>query len=167
MNELVFTKKDGIKAIAYLSSLIDSLDDAKQYALTVKEHKKRRSMEANRYFWALCDQLAAKVGIAKTDLYKSYIREIGGNSDIVCAMNETVEKLCETWQKNGIGWIAETMPSKIDGCTNVVLYYGSSTYDTAQMSRLINLIAQDCKDYGIPTLEDIEMQRMLDAWGGG
>lgn len=164
MREITFKPPESIRLIAELASYIDSLDDSKEYVLTVKEHKQKRSRNANSYFWTLCDQLAVKMGIAKTELYKTYIKEIGGNSEIVCCKNEGVEMLCNMWSKHGIGWVTETMDSKLGGCTNVVLYYGSSTYDTAQMSRLINLIVQDCKEFGVPTLEDIEMQRLIDAW---
>lgn len=164
MNELTFTKKDAIKAVAWLSSYIDSLDESKQYTLTVKEHRKKRSNDANSYAWVLLDKLAEKTGIGKTDIYKQYIKEIGGNSDTVCCIDSAVDKLCASWSIHGIGWLTETMPSKIDGCTNVVLYYGSSTYDTAQMSRLINLIVQDCKEQGIETLTPEELHTMCEEW---
>lgn len=165
MKEITFKKSDCIKVIAETASYIDSLDDKKDYVLEIKEKKKKRSLNANGYFWKLCDELAVKTGIAKTDIYRSYIKEIGGNSTTVCAINEAVDDLCEMWQHKGIGWLADKMPSKLDGCTNVILYYGSSTYDTAQMSRLINLIVQDCIENDIPTLEDMELERLCKEWG--
>ena len=165
MKEITFSKKDKIKVIAETVSYLDSLEDCKQYVLTIKEKKNRRSLNANAYAWTLLDKLAEKTNIAKTDLYKNYIKEIGGNSDIVCVMNKAVDDLCEGWQHNGLGWVTDTTASKIDGCTNVILYYGSSTYDTAQMSRLINLIVQDCKEFGIETLTPNELQMMCDKWG--
>ena len=58
------------------------------------------------------------------------------------------------------------MPSKIEGCTNVILYYGSSTYNTEQMSRLINLVVEDCKAQGVETMTPDEINRMLSLWGG-
>ena len=36
-------------------------------------------------------------------------------------------KLRRGWEHNGLGWVTEILPSKIAGCVNVVLYYGSST----------------------------------------
>ena len=99
----------------------------------------------------LIDRLAEKLHRSKTEIYREYIKDIGGVSEPVCVKNAAVERLCEGWQRNGIGWITETFPSKIEGCTNVILYYGSSTYDTAQMSRLIELIIVDCKEQGIQT----------------
>ena len=164
MREIEFKKSDSIKVIAEVASFIDSLEDDKQYVMTIKEKKNKRSLNANSYFWTLCDKLAVKLGIAKTELYRSYIKEIGGNSDTVCCVDKAVDDLCNGWMHNGIGWVTDTMPSKIEGCTNVILYYGSSTYDSKQMSRLINLIVQDCIENGIPTLEDMEIERLCKEW---
>ena len=75
-----------------------------------------------------------------------------------------VEKLCEGWKRNGIGWLTETFPSKLEGCTNVTLYYGSSTYDSKQMTRLLDLIIQDCKAVGIPTETPNQIAEMLARW---
>jgi hypothetical protein len=164
VREITFKPPESIRVIAELASYIDSLKPDKEYVLTVKEKKAKRSLNANSYFWALCDQLAVKMGIGKTELYRQYIKEIGGNNEILCCQNEGVEKFCKTFSENGLGWITEKVDSKIKGCTNIIVYYGSSTYDTAQMSRLLNLIIQDCKEFGVPTLEDLEMQRLIDEW---
>lgn len=137
----------------------------KKYSVEIKEHKKSRSLDANGYFWTLLDQLSEKVNIPKTEIYRNYIRELGGVSEIVCVKNEAVRNLRDGWQHNGIGWQTDTMPSKIEGCTNVILYYGSSTYDTAQMSRLINICVDDCKSVGIETKTPNEIAKMLSLWG--
>lgn len=165
MKEVFFTKADAIKVMAEIASYIDSLDDKKTYRLSVVELKERRSLNANAYAWVLIDKLAAKLNIGKTDIYRSYIKEIGGNSDIVCVQNKALNDLRKAWETRGIGWLTDTLPSKIEGCTNVVLYYGSSTYDTAQMSRLINLIIQDCKENDIEYLTPSELAKMLKEWG--
>jgi hypothetical protein len=52
------------------------------------------------------------------------------------------------------------MPSKINGCTNVILYYGSSTYNTAQMSLLIDHLVQDAKALGIETMTPQELEAL-------
>ncbi len=165
MREIAFKKADYIKLIAELASYIDSLDDGKEYILTVKEKKKRRSLDANAYAWVLLDKLAEKVRIPKTEIYKQYIKEIGGNSETVCAVNRAVDDLCEAWESRGIGWQTERTQSKLEGCTNVILYYGSSVYDSKQMSRLIEMIVQDCKENDIETLTPQELERLCEKWG--
>lgn len=135
-----------------------------QWEVTLKAQKKRRSLDANAYCWVLLDKLAYTLQKPKTEIYRQYIREIGGNSETVCVLEKAAEKLRRSWEKNGIGWQTDTMPSKIDGCTNVILYYGSSEYDTKQMSRLINLIVEDCKEQNIETMTPSELSALMDRW---
>lgn len=143
----------------------DDLKDLEKLSIEIKPHKKRRSLDANAYCWKLIGDLAAKLNVPRDELYRASIREIGGNSEIVCVKNAAVDKLCDGWRRNGIGWQTETMPSKLPGCTNVILYYGSSTYDTAQMSRLIDNIVQDCKEVGIQTETPDQIAEMKSRWG--
>jgi hypothetical protein len=145
--------------------LVDDMRDKDKLTIEVKPYRERRSLDANAYCWVLIDRLAEKLHKAKTEIYREYIKDIGGVSEPVCVKNAAVERLCEGWNRNGIGWITETFPSKIEGCTNVILYYGSSTYDTAQMSRLIELIIIDCKEQGIPTETPNQIAEMMSRWG--
>lgn len=138
--------------------------DGVTVALKVGKKNKKRSLDSNAYFWVLVDKLSQRLNLPKEEVYRNAIRNIGGVSEIVCVQNKAVEKLCQGWQKMGIGWQTDTMPSKIDGCTNVVLYYGSSTYDQKQMTSLIDNIVQDCKAVGIETLTPIELARLTEGW---
>ena len=81
-------------------------------------------------------------------------------------MDKAVDVLRSVWEKNGIGWQTDTMPSKLAGCTNVILYYGSSCYDSKQMSALISSLIQDAELLGIPTLTDEQAEKMLGKWSG-
>lgn len=132
-------------------------------SVEIKKAANKRSRDANAFAWVLIDKIAEKMHLGKSDVYRSAIREIGGVSETVCVRDIAVERLRSGWEKNGIGWQTETMPSKLPGCTNVVLYYGSSTYDTAQMSRLIDLLIQEAEQLGIPTLKD-EATELLGKW---
>lgn len=165
MKEIIFEAENKVKVIAELARYLDSLDEGKKYSITIKEHKNKRSLDANSYFWALADKLASQLHESKTEIYKSYIKEIGGNSELVCVKNEAAERLCSAWERNGIGWLTDTFKSKLEGCTNVILYYGSSVYDQGQMNRLINLIVQDCEIFGIETKDPEELERLVKEWG--
>lgn len=133
-------------------------------SVDLKKFHKKRSLDANSYCWVLLDKLAETTGRGKTDLYRHYIKDVGGNSETVCVVNKAAEKLREGWEHNGLGWATDTMPSKLEGCTNVILYYGSSTYDTAQMARLIDLIVQDCRALGVETLPPYKLAAMVEEW---
>lgn len=68
-------------------------------------------------------------------------------------------------EKNGIGWQCEIISkSKIEGYTNLRAYYGSSTYNSVQMSKLIDSIVEDCKMQGIPTDTPEQIQIYKEMW---
>lgn len=132
----------------------------KEVSAEIKAWRKPRSMDANAYAWVLIDKLAGAMGITKTEVYRELIRNIGGVSEIVCVRDNAVEKLRESWQHNGLGWFTETFGSKIEGCTNVILFFGSSTYDSKQMSALIDTAVEECKQYGIETLTPDQLAQL-------
>lgn len=144
--------------------LVDELKDKDKLSIEVKPFRARRSLDANAYCWVLIDKLAEKLRLSKEEVYREYIRNIGGNSETVCIKTNAVDRLCEGWKKNGIGWQTETYPSKIKGCTNVVLYYGSSVYDTEQMSRLLDFIIFDCERFGISVETPDQIAEMKVRW---
>lgn len=147
-----------------LFTMFEELKAAEKLTVKVGKFKQKRSLDANAYAWVLLSRLAEKLNIPKVDIYRQAIKEIGGNCDTVCVQDKAVDSLRDGWQRNGIGWITDTMPSKIEGCTNVILYYGSSTYDKAQMSRLINAIVEECKLQGIETKSAEEVTSLLQRW---
>jgi predicted ribonuclease YlaK len=145
--------------------MVDEMRGYEKLSIEVKPFRARRSLDANAYCWVLIDKLAQKLGESKESVYRQYITNIGGNSEIVCVKDHAVDRLCAGWNRNGIGWVTETFDSKLEGCTNVILYYGSSVYDSAQMARLLDLIIQDCKEQGIQTETPNEIARLKAMWG--
>lgn len=136
----------------------------KDLVIKVSRKTKKRSLDANAYCWVLIGKLAAVLNVPTTDIYRHAIREIGGNYTVVCTKNEAVETLRETWQRNGLGWLTDITESKIKGCTNVLLYQGSSTYDTHTMSRLIDYIVSAAKENGIETMTPAELAGLKERW---
>lgn len=147
-------------------NVYEELKDCEKLTVEIKPYREERSLDANAYFWVLAGKLAEKLNSTKEEVYKNYIKDIGGNYGIFCAEDKAVDKLCENWEKRGLGWQTDVFPSKLKGCTNVILYYGSSTYDTKQMSRLIDFVVADCKEQGIETKTPEELERLKSLWKG-
>ena len=142
----------------------DELKD-KDISVDIKRYTKHRSLDANARAWVLIDQIAEKTNTKKVEVYREAIRGIGGVSDIVCVKEAAVESLCQHWKDHGQGWMTEVTQSKLPGCKNVTLWYGSSVYTTQQMSRLIDSLIQDAEALGIPTMTEEEKDRLLNQWG--
>ena len=150
--------------IKYATAFCDEMKEGKVYEADLKEHRKKRSLDANAYCFVLISKIAEKVGISIEEIYRRAVREIGGNNTVVCVKDEAVDALCSAWKLKGLGWQTEVIPSKLDGCSNVVLYYGSSTYDTKTMSRLIDYVVQDAKALGIETMTPCELAALVERW---
>lgn len=143
---------------------LEHMTPGKKYVAEIKEFRKKRSLDANAFAWLLMNKLADKLHMGVRDLYRHYIPDIPNNSQIVCVPEAAVEKLQSGWEHNGIGWCSDTLKSKLPGCVNVVLYYGSSTFDQKQMGVLLDLIIADCKECGVEYLTPEELERLKEGW---
>lgn len=142
-------------------NFLSNKSNTKKYE--IKEYKEKRSLDANAYAWVLLGKLQDKLHIPKEDIYRDAIRLVG-SYEVVPIKNEAVTKFEQAWNKNGLGWITDTTKSKIKGYTNVIAYYGSSIYDTREMTRLIELIIQECKQLDIETKSEAEIDSLLKEW---
>ena len=160
--KLLFKKGKFNLLIAKVLDYVATLDDEVDYVLTIDKVKAKRSNDANRYFWSLVGELSAKINVSPEEIYRTYIRDIGGNYEIVPIRNDAVEVWIKNWRNKGIGWQCDIIgESKLKGYTNVICYYGSSTYTTQQFSRLVNMCVDDCKANGIETMTDAELASMI------
>lgn len=133
--------------------------------ITIRKSSRRRSRDANSFCWALCKDIADRMNLTKEEIYRKAIREVGEYEPLPIKA-EAVETFCERWAEKGVGWFAEVIDdSKIKGYKLVFAYYGSSTYNVATMSRLIDCLVQDATALGIPIpMGEEEQRRLLSAW---
>ena len=157
------TRKTKINLLVEIEpSKIEELQNQK-LDVEIRKYRARRSLDANAYFWVLVSKLQDVLNIPKELIYKDLIKGIG-SYEVIPIKNEAVEKFRQAWSKNGLGWVTETTKSKLEGFTNVLAYYGSSTYDTKEMARLIDLIVYECNELGIETKSDEEIKSLLESW---
>ena len=142
----------------------------RKYVAEIKEYREKRSLDANAYCWVLIGKLAARLStpeapVSPERIYREAIRDVGDNYEVMPVRNDALERWKAIWTRNGLGWLCEEIgPSKFDGYTNVRNFYGSSVYDKAQMSRLINIIVEDCKAQGVETMTPEELARLTEEW---
>ena len=136
----------------------------KELSVEIKPYKAKRSLDANAYCWVLCQKLAEKIGGTKEDIYKEAVRK-AGQFDYIAVTDSATEQFLKAWTNKGLGWYAEALESKIEGCKKIMVYYGSSVYDSKEMAHLINYIVSECKELGIETMTPTEISRMMNEWG--
>lgn len=144
--------------------LYDHLRDA-ECEITIKKHRRKRSLNANAYAWVLIGQIAEKMSsITVGEYYRRAIKETGIKTNVICVPEKAVEAVISGWEHNGAGWVAEKLDSKLPGCTNLRLIYGSSSFDSAEMARFIDFLIQDAEALGIPTVTEAEIKKMIGGW---
>lgn len=163
--KLSFKKDKFTFLLPRIMEFVNSLEDGKEYELTISNMVKKRSNDANRYFWELVGKLSEKIKVSPEDIYRTYIRDIGGNYEVMPIREDAVDTWMKNWRSRGIGWQCDILgESKFRGYTNVICYYGSSTYNSKQFSRLIELCIEDCKAQGIETMTPTELASLIENY---
>ena len=153
------------------SDKFEKLRKFDKLVVKISKYRKKRSTDANSYFWVLCTQLAEALSDEKTiytseDIYRQTIRESGIYRDFPNLSKDQARTLQTAWKQQGLGWFSEQVDYAQNG-ENVFIrcYYGSSIYNEKQMSRLIDNIIQDCQSVGIETKPPDEIARLKSLWG--
>ena len=121
----------------------------KPYDLTIKEHRKKRSLDANAYMWQLLGELAPKLETTSEELYKHYVGQYGIFKDFLLT-DEEGKTFIAVWEKQGLGWPVERLDFAADGDRIIYrAYYGTSVYTSTEISRVIDAIVTDAKEAGI------------------
>lgn len=151
-------------------TLLQAIKDGKEVTVEVKLKRRHRSLTANGLMWVLCQKIAeelSKNGITtKEDVYREAIRKASIRPFVVPVKNEAVEHWQDIWSDKGVGWVTENWgAAKTPGYTLIASYPGSSTFDTAEMARLIDFLVDECKQLNIPTRPQNEIDELVKEWG--
>lgn len=152
-----------LACIAWLSARKDGEFEIKPY----KEKPKKRSLDANAYYWVLLDQLADVLGLARDDLHKEMLHDFGTweyNADgspkwVILPKNEPLPKDGYFYDTNADVTVKGQNSGNEIGHAYIVIR-GSHTYDSKEMSRLINGLVQECRQQDIETMTPAEIEEM-------
>lgn len=147
-----------------LTKALEIIEKGKMLDVGLKQYRKKRSLDANAYCWILAQKIAETIGNTKEFVYKETIKRVG-QFEIVPIKDNSVETWIKNWESKGIGWQSIILDkSKLDGYTNTINYYGSSTYDSRDMYLLLEEIVGQAKELGINTITDKEKEALIDKW---
>lgn len=149
-----------------VAELKKTVEKGKMLDFEVKPYRKKRSLDANAMCWIMADKIAQVIESTKENVYREIIKRVG-IFEIVPIRNDAVDRWISSWNTKGIGWISEVLSdSKLEGYTNTINYYGSSVYDTKEMSILLNELVEQAKELGIETMTDREKELLIAQWKG-
>lgn len=139
----------------------------KDLDIELKIHREKRSLNANAYFHLLVEKIAGVQKVTHTEIHNQLIADYGYIDEDI---NNVILDDAIDWRR------IETLHLKPTTATRVMdngrlyrVYYvmrGSHTYNTAEMSRLIDGTVAEAKELDIETLSPEQLQRMKQQWEG-
>lgn len=143
---------------------INQILTEERLTITARKYRAKRSLNANAYFHVLAGKIAEKTGTSMTHEKNRLIREYGqwlfdgGRIPTITMKPEWEDRLLDMDTVH-----VKPIRRDEDGVQFGVMR-GSHTYDTAEMSRLIDATVAECKELGIETLPPDEIERMKSTW---
>lgn len=150
-----------------ISGQIDGMRD-KTLRLTAKQWRDKRSLDSNAYYWVLLSKLAEDLHISKPRAHNIMLREYGqvklvDGSRCYVRIPDTEEAENDVMERT----VFHLRPTSqvVEGNDGInyrtyVVLMGSSRYDTAEMSHLLDGLIYECKVLGIETATPEELERM-------
>lgn len=122
----------------------------------IKKYRKKRSLNANSYFWKLLEEMASVLHTTKDELYLIELKK-WGISDLLPYPHgrKPIFKYYEfetTSMLNGkpADWYK--------------IFKGTSDYDSKEMATLIDGVVDDCEELGIETKTPEELEKIKSLW---
>lgn len=131
----------------------------------IKQKRPKRSLNANAYCWVLVGEIAEALNLSNYAVYEMMLQRYSKAYTYMIVKPDAAEQIRLTLRNAHI--YAYPIGNKdVDSKEGVQLqlYYGSSTFDTKQMARLIDGIVEEAKELGIDTRTPEEISRLKQEW---
>lgn len=145
---------------------ISGMDDL---AVEIKKYREKRSRDANSYFHVLVGKIADTLNISKSRCKNILIGRYGqidyiDGQPVMIKTQITATDMLEQENLHCIPCGGKTEDNGLQTYYYRV-YRGSHTYNTKEMSVLIDGTVSEAKELGIETIPPAELQAMKERWG--
>lgn len=126
------------------------IDPEKQYVLELKEVRGKRTLEQNKYMWALIHRIAHKQEQTEIEIYTSALEEANAKFVYLLGIPEAENELRKNFRAVKI-----VRPTIEKGRQFYVYkcFVGSSKLNTKEMAKLLEIIIMWAEELGIETDE--------------
>ena len=140
---------------------IDKIKD-KLLRIAVKQYREKRSLDSNAYAWVLMQKIAEAIHSDKWSVYLEMLEKYSRAFTHIIVRPDVVDRVKEEWRT-----VRDLGEITVNGQTGIQLqcYFGSSTFDTKEMSVFIDGLIEECRQLEIETLPPNEIERMKREWG--
>lgn len=149
----------------HLSSLrrfVEEMTEGKQYRADLKEHKPRRSLDANSYFHVLVNEIARMVHTSDLEVKREMVFRYGtiardDNGSIVGAMLPEGQNITAFYPYARC-YKTDRLNGKNVNC--YLFYKRTRDMTTAEFARLVEGTISEAKNLGIETMTPEELERI-------
>ena len=123
-------------------------------SLEIKPYRKKRSLDANAYYWVLLTKLAKVMNTSNAEMHNLMLIHYGEPIYMTVPDTEDAEKKVMQATEYHLMPTSQVRQG-LDGIVyrKYKLLRGSSTYDTSEMARLIDGLITSCKEAGLTASE--------------
>ena len=134
-----------------------NLDENKEYE--VKEHKHKRSLNANAYYWVLINKIADALNQSKEFVHMCMLKQYGQRYVVCVPYYTPIESLVKYYEQDGVRKQGDKL------FKTYIVYLPSSEMNTYEMSKLIDGTVEEAQSMGIETMTPDEIAHLKAMWG--
>ena len=167
-NLIIPFQKDQFSLLTQFMNTIGEIDTDKEYEVQIREIRRRRSLNANAYYYKLVTDCAFKKGIGVAEYHNENLANLG-----IPWLDDDknrmwfLQKDTDWWRKQKETHFCPTDKTEDrKGITYRWFYLlkPSHLFNTKEMSMLIDGIVQDAKELGVETMTPDEIERLKQQW---
>lgn len=155
---IINSKNIVVQLIILANQITDAVKDGKDYIVEFKEHRKKRSLNANSYMWVLVNEIANRMRLPKDKVYLQMLKDYGQKSAISAISQSDIKGFFKYYEEFG----SSTLHGK--EFTHYYIYKGSSEMNSLEMAILIDGVVQEAQNLGIETMTPDELANMVSLW---
>ena len=149
--------------------ICENMTQGETYTAEIRKTSKKRSLDANSYYWVLVDKLSKALDISMPHCHNLMLRRYGtfklfGGQVMYTVILDTDEasRDADEAEECHIKPTSEVREGK-DGLMyrTYILLKGSHEYNTTEFSNLVEGIVDECHQVGIETATPNEIARMM------
>lgn len=148
-------KTIGDSIMIHADNLLENLEDGK-YTVELKKYRKGRSLDQNAYFWKLVGEIAKKEDgdlRNKDALYLHLLKMAGAKYEVLYLQEEALNSLLEFDVIKNCSIVNRKVINNVSMVTAYV-FYGSSRFDTKEMSDLIDTALRYASEVGVENVDE-------------
>ena len=148
-------KSIGSSIMIQANNLLNNVEDGK-YTVELKKYRKGRSLNQNAYFWKLVSEIAVKEDGDLRDidnLYSNLLKMSGAKYEVMYLKEDALESL----KRNEVikhCLVVKRQVINNQAMVTALIFYGSSKFDTKEMSNLIDTTLKYASEVGVEHVDD-------------